>query len=115
MQKYVSLLIISASTIGILMRGDGLSAVIDMVALLFVVAIGIGHVLGAKAADNKVTRFGDGCVRGGWLGFLIGIIQIINRDGAAQIDLTVIVPAMAVACLTLLYGYILKLLSMQLD
>ena len=38
------------------MRGDGLSAVIDMVALLFVVAIGIGHVLGAKAADNKVTR-----------------------------------------------------------
>ena len=55
MQKYVSLLIISASTIGILMRGDGLSAVIDMVALLFVVAIGIGHVLGAKAADRKST------------------------------------------------------------
>ena len=46
------------------MRGDGLSAVIDMVALLFVVAMGIGHALGAKAADNKITRFGDGCVRG---------------------------------------------------
>ncbi|MDA8789913.1 hypothetical protein N9N07_03235 [Pseudomonadales bacterium] len=115
MQKYFSLLIILATIIGILMHGHGLSAAIDMTALIFVVTMGIAHALGTKAAENKITRFGDGCVRGGWIGFLIGIILIINRDGAAQMDITSIMPAMAVACLTLLYGYILKLLSMQLD
>ncbi|MDB9707704.1 hypothetical protein OAA76_03890 [Planktotalea frisia] len=100
---------------GAFMSAGALAPAIDLMALVVVVAVGVGHVFGAKDGENRITRFGDGCVRGGWLGLLIGVIVILNVNAEAQMDFTMIIPAMAVAWLTPLYGYFFKLISMQLD
>ena len=48
--------------------------------------IAIGHMLGAKDGDNRVTRFGDRAIRGGWLRFLIGIVMMESSLSAAQMN-----------------------------
>ena len=115
MNRYVGVLIILGTITGAFMSAGALAPAIDLMSLVVVIAVGVGHAFGAKDGENRITRFGDGCVRGGWLGLLIGIIIILNVDAAAQMDFTMIIPAMAVAWLTPLYGYFFKLVSMQLD
>ena len=115
MKPYIGVLIILGTITGAFMSAGALAPAIDLMALVVVVAVGVGHGLGAKDGENIITRFGDGCVRGGWLGLLIGVIVILNVNAAAQMDFTMIIPAMAVAWLTPLYGYFFKLISMHLD
>ena len=115
MNRYVGVLIILGTITGAFMSAGALAPAIDLMSLVVVIAVGVGHAFGVKDGENRITRFGDGCVRGGWLGLLIGIIIILNVDAAAQMDFTMIIPAMAVAWLTPLYGYFFKLISMQLD
>ena len=115
MKPYIGVLIILGTITGAFISAGALAPAIDLMALAVVVAVGVGHVFGAKDGENRITRFGDGCVRGGWLGLLIGVILILNVNAAAQMDFTMIIPAMAVAWLTPLYGYFFKLISMQLD
>jgi len=95
--------------------GAGLDRAIDALSLLFVIGVAVGHALGAKDGENKITRFGDGCVRGGWLGFLVGVSLIAGTDFAARMDFSMIMPAMAVALLAPLYGYFFKIITMQLE
>ena len=113
--RYVGLVLIIIVVIGAFNAAGDIGPAIDLLAFLFVIGIAIGHMLGSKDGDNRVTRFGDGAVRGGWLGFLVGIIMIASSPSAAQMDFSAIMPAMAVATLTPLYGYFLKLISMQID
>ena len=115
MKPYIGVLIILGTITGAFMSAGALAPAIDLMALVVVVAVGVGHVFGAKDGENRITRFGDGCVRGGWLGLLIGVIVILNVNAEAQMDFTMIIPAMAIAWLTPLYGYFFKLISMQLD
>ncbi len=115
MNRYIGVLVILGTITGAFMSAAALAPAIDLMSLVVVIAVGVGHALGAKDGENRITRFGDGCVRGGWLGLLIGVIVILNVDAAAQMDFTMIIPAMAVAWLTPLYGYFFKLISMQLD
>ena len=61
--------------------------------------------LGAKDGDNRVTRFGDRAIRGGWLGFLVGIVMIVSSPSAAQVDFSATMPTFAVVALTRLYSY----------
>ena len=107
----VIIIIVVCATI----TGGGISPFIDTMALIFVLGIGIGHALGAKDGESKITRVGDGSVRGGWLGLLVGLVLIAGTDGAAQLDFAILMPAMAVALLTPFYGYFFKVISMQLD
>ena len=95
--------------------GGGLERALDLLSIIFVIGVGLGHTLGAKDGESKVTRFGDGCVRGGWLGLIVGITLIAGTDYAAQMDFSAIMPALAVALLAPLYGYFLKIITMQLD
>ena len=115
MNRYIGVLVILGTITGAFMSAAALAPAIDLMSLVVVIAVGVGHALGAKDGENRITRFGDGCVRGGWLSLLIGVIVILNVDAAAQMDFTMIIPAMAVAWLTPLYGYFFKLISMQLD
>ena len=46
----------------------------DMPALVVVVVIAILYALAAKGDKTYVQKFGDGAVRAGWLGSIIGII-----------------------------------------
>ena len=115
MSRYLGLLIILLVVGGGITMGGGLERAIDLLSFIFVIGVGIGHAFGTKDGDNKVTRFGDGCVRGGWLGLLVGITLIAGTDYAAQMDFSSIMPALAVALLAPLYGYFLKIITMQLD
>ena len=113
--RYVGLLIIVVVIVGAFNAAGDIGPAIDLLALLFVIGIAIGHMLGSKDGDNRITRFGDGAVRGGWLGFLVGVIMIASSPSAAQMDFSAMMPALAVAALTPLYGYFLKIISMQID
>ena len=115
MNKYLGAVIILLVVAGGIIMGGGLERAIDLLSFIFVIGVGIGHVFGTKDGDNIVTRFGDGCVRGGWLGLLVGITLIAGTDYAAQMDFSSIMPALAVALLAPLYGYFLKIITMQLD
>ena len=115
MSRYLGLLIILLVVGGGISMGGGLERAVDLLAFIFVIGVGIGHAFGTKDGENKVTRFGDGCVRGGWLGLLVGITLIAGNDYAAQLDFSKIMPAFAVALLAPLYGYFLKIVTMQLD
>ena len=116
MNKYLGVAIIIVIVAVAAIHGGGISPFIDTMALIFVLGIGIGHALGAKDGESKITRFGDGSIRGGWLGLLMGLVLIAGTDGAAaQMDFAMLMPAMAVALLTPFYGYFFKVISMQLD
>ena len=115
MNKYLGAVIILLVVGGGFTLGGGLERAIDLLSLIFVIGVGIGHAFGTKDGENTVTRFGDGCVRGGWLGLLVGITLIAGTDYAAQMDFSNIMPALAVALLAPLYGYFLKIITMQLD
>ena len=115
MNKYLGAVIILVVVGGGFTLGGGLERAIDLLSLMFVIGVGIGHAFGTKDGDNTFTRFGDGCVRGGWLGLLVGITLIAGTDYAAKMDFSTIMPALAVALLAPLYGYFLKIITMQLD
>ena len=115
MQKYLSVIIILVVVVGGIQMGAGLPRAIDMLSLIFVIGVAIGHAIGAKDDENRISRFGDGCVRGGWLGFLVGLTLITGTDFAAQMDFSIIMPAMSVALLAPLYGYFFKIITMQLE
>ena len=113
--KYLGIAVIIGIFLGALEMGGGLVKAMDLMSLIFVLGIAIGHALGANHGENVITRFGDGCVRGGWLGFLIGIALIAGTEFAAAMDFSSLMPALAVALLTPLYGYFFKIITMQLD
>ena len=113
--KFLGIVIIVGIFFGALEMGGGLDKAIDLMSLIFVIGVAVGHALGAKDGENKITRFGDGCVRGGWLGFLVGVSLIAGSDIAAAMDFGSLMPAMAVALLTPLYGYFFKIITMQLE
>ena len=115
MNRYLGAVIILLVVVGGFTLGGGLERAIDLLSLMFVIGVGIGHAFGTKDGENTITRFGDGCVRGGWLGLLVGITLIAGTDYAAQMDFSNIMPALAVALLAPLYGYFLKIITMQLD
>ncbi len=115
MNRYLGAVIILLVVGGGITMGGGLERAVDLLSFIFVVGVGIGHVLGTKDGDSKITRFGDGCVRGGWLGLLVGVTLIAGTDYAAQMDFSSIMPALAVALLAPLYGYFIKIITMQLD
>ena len=100
---------------GGVVMGGGEDRAIDLLTLIFVVGIGVGHALGSKTDDNTITRFGDGCVRGGWLGLLVGLTLISGTEAAAQMDFSMIMPGVAVCLLSPIYGYFFKIITMQLD
>ena len=85
MNKYLGIAII---VIGGISMGGGLGRAIDLLSLIFVLGVAIGHTLGAKEEENTLTRFGDGCIRGGWLGLLVGVTLITGTEYAAQMDFT---------------------------
>ena len=115
MNRYLGAVIILLVVGSGVTMGGGLERAIDLLSFIFVVGVGIGHILGTKDGDSKITRFGDGCVRGGWLGLLVGVTLIAGTDYAAQMDFSTIMPALAVALLAPLYGYFIKIITMQFD
>ena len=67
-----------------------------------------------KSSGNHIINFGQGAVYFGWLGTLVGLIAITGNRFMVWGDLEKMGPALAVAMLTILYGYIIKLATIAL-
>ena len=71
MKKFFGIAIITVIVAGAFVTTNAVGRAIDLMALIFVLGIGIGHSMSARANESAITRFGDGCVRAGWLGCLL--------------------------------------------
>ena len=67
-----------------------------------------------KNSGNHIKSFGQGAVYFGWLGALVGLIAITGNRFMVWGDVEKMGPALAVAMLTILYGYIIKLVTIAL-
>ena len=88
---------------------------IDMASAVIVVVVGVLFALATKGDGSFIQKFGDGAVRAGWIGSIIGIIAIFGSEGFASGDMGQIGMALAVCSLTVFYGYLLKLGTLILD
>ena len=87
----------------------------DIHSLLFVLGGATGYVLIKSDKRNWLKHIGDGGVYFGWLGTLIGMIGITGNRFNVWGDFDRIGPALAVAMLTIFYGYVLKLITISFE
>ena len=86
----------------------------DLNSLVFVLGGATGFLVMKNDPEKYVVNFGEGAVYFGWLGTLIGLISITGDRLSAWGDGDKMGPALAVAMLTILYGYSLKLITIAL-
>ena len=87
----------------------------DIHSLLFVLGGATGYSLIKSKNGNWIKDIGDGGVYFGWLGTLIGFISIAGNRFDVWGDVDKMGPALAVAMLTIFYGYLVKLLAMNFE
>ena len=87
---------------------------IDLNAALFVLGGATGFLIFKKNSGNHIENFGAGAVYFGWLGTLFGFIAITGNRFMVWGDIEKMGPALAVAMLTILYGYTIKLVTVAL-
>ena len=87
----------------------------DIASLIVVLGITTLYTISVKGDESYIKKFGDGAVRAGWLGSIIGLIAIFGSDGFGDGNMQAIGAALAVTLLTILYVYLFKLGSMLLD
>ena len=84
---------------------------IDINAALFVLGGATGFLVFKKDLGNHIKNFGQGAVYFGWLGTLIGLIAITGNRFMVWGDVEKMGPALAVAMLTIFYGYTIKIVT----
>ena len=89
----------------------------DVISFVFVIVVGGLYAFSVKGEDTYIQKFGDGAVRAGWLGSLIGVVSIFGSPvfAGSTSNLEALGAALAIASLTVLYGYFFKLGSIILD
>jgi len=87
---------------------------IDINSALFVLGGATGFLLFKRDSGDYIKNFGQGAVYFGWLGTLIGLIAITGDKVMVWGDLGKMGPALAVAMLTILYGYTIKMVTIAL-
>jgi len=87
---------------------------IDINSALFVVGGATGFLVFKKDSGNHIKNFGQGAVYFGWLGSLLGLIAITGNRFMVWGDVEKMGPALAVAMLTILYGYAIKMVTIAL-
>ena len=92
----------------------GIHLFFDINSLVFVLGGATGFLVMKNDSERHVANFGEGAVYFGWLGTLIGLISIAGDRFSAWGDVDKMGPALAVAMLTILYGYSFKLITIAL-
>lgn len=87
---------------------------VDVNSLLFVLGGATGFLVMKNNPEKHITNFGKGAVYFGWLGTLIGLITITDNRFSVWGDVDKMGPALAVAMLTILYGYSVKLITIAI-
>jgi flagellar motor component MotA len=97
-----------------IMDFKGVDIIIDLNSALFVLGGATGFLVFKKNSGNHIKNFGQGAVYFGWLGTLIGLIAFTNNTFMVWGDVEKTGQALALAMLTILYGYIIKLVTIAL-
>ena len=107
MKKIAGIIISLLTIILVTVLNDfGLDAFLSTDSFLFVMGISIGFAVGGKDGETILKRFGQGAVHGGNIGFLLGLILTLGSvDNLEELG-----PALAFCVLTLLYGWIIKMI-----
>ena len=87
----------------------------DINSILFVLGGATGYSFLTSSMKDWIKNFGNGAVYFGWLGTLIGLIAIAGNRFDVWGDIDKMGPALAVAMLTIFYGYLLKLITMAFE
>ena len=87
---------------------------VDVLSFLFVLGGAVGFLVMKNKPENHLQNFGQGAVYFGWLGTVVGLIAITGTPSFVWGDVEKLGPALAVAILTVLYGYSLKLVTIAL-
>ncbi len=85
----------------------------DLNSFLIVLGGGVGYALLKGSKEPFIKLFGDGAVYFGWIGSLIGLIAITGGRFDTWGDVEKMGPALAVAMLTLFYGYMARLIALS--
>ena len=111
-QKLVGLLIVIFMIVG---AGSivGFQLFHDTHSILFVLGGATGYSFLKSSRNDWVKNIVNGAVYFGWLGMLIGLISIAGIRFDVWGDMDKMDPALAGAMLTILYGYLLKLISLR--
>ena len=110
-QKLVGLLIVIFIIFGAVSI-VGFQLFNDIHSILFVLGGATGYSFLKSSKKDWIKNFGHGAVYFGWLGTLIGLIAIAGNRFDVWGDMDKMGPAIAVAMLTIFYGYLLKLITM---
>tara|TARA_Y100001968_G_C18865360_1_gene484593 strand:+ start:58 stop:414 length:357 start_codon:yes stop_codon:yes gene_type:complete len=114
-KKIISSLAFVCMILATFVFAGGIEQFVDLASLSVVVVLGAIFAASVKSDRSFIQKFGDGCVRAGWIGTLIGCIVIFGSERFTSFNTAEIGPAIAVALLTVLYGYAFKMLAMILD
>ena len=87
----------------------------DIHSILFVLGGASGYSFLKSSRNDWIKSLGNGAVYFGWLGTLIGLISIAGNRFDVWGDMDKMGPALAVAMLTIFYGYLLKLITMAFE
>lgn len=99
-----------AITLGAILQ-IGYQLFIDLNSALFVLGGATGFLVMKNNPENHIKNFGQGAVYFGWLGTLVGLIAITGNKFLVWGDIEKMGPALAVAMLTIFYGYVIKLVT----
>ena len=87
---------------------------VDILSFLFVLGGAVGFLVMKNKPENHLQNFGQGAVYFGWLGTVVGLIAIAGTPSFVWGNIEKLGPALAVAMLTVLYGYMVKLVTIGL-
>ena len=87
----------------------------DIHSILFVLGGATGYSFFKSSRNDWIKNLGNGAVYFGWLGTIIGLIAIAGNRFDVWGDMDKIGSALAVAMLTIFYGYLLKLITMAFE
>ena len=87
---------------------------IDINSALFVLGGATGFLVFKNNSGNHIKNFGQGAVYFGWLGTLVGLVAITDNRFMVWGDVEKMGPALAVAMLTIFYGYMIKMVTIAL-
>ena len=113
-QKLIGLLIVIFMIFGAVSI-VGFQLFHDVHSILFVLGGATGYSFLKSSRKDWIKNIGNGAVYFGWLGSLIGLIAIAGNRFNVWGDMDKMGPALAVAMLTIFYGYLLKLITMAFE
>ena len=103
MVKLIASFILIASIL--LLIPSELHLFFNMKSIWLVLAGAISFALMGNNNSEKIEFFSKGAVTFGWIGFVLGTVMMLAN---LEVDPDAIGPAVSVALLTVLYGYVVK-------